>query len=342
MLRRVLLVCGFFVGLIGASRAADLELHYVPSQTASLVVLGRGAIEGPIAAAVKMVDAEGKSKLAGPIQAQLLSIFGAPTDAIEQLTFAGVLPLVKLDIRIIRTVRPHDFKKTAAFFPADAKEKRHGDHVYYASTTGRPTFYAFPDDRTAIVTNEEKELQQCLDAGPTGAAPAAWGETWKQCRKESFALLVDAAGFRRAGDVSHRPIAQALGADFLNLWDKATLLTLAGSQTQQLSLALRVTTETAEQAAAVRQSVDKLLPQSREGLGKARQQLATDAIMPEGGKRLAGRVMQLGDDILSNVQVVQEDKVVQIKASAQGEASLLLGASLVLPAISNAQRKGLK
>lgn len=342
MLRYAWLWSGVFLGLLSTGRAADLGLHYVPSQTASLVVMGKAAVEEPIAGAIKTIDPDGMARWAGPVQAQLLSILGAPPEAIEQLTFAGVLPLVKLDIRIIRTVRPHDFKKTASFFPADAQMRRHGAHVYYASMTGRPTFYAFPDDRTALVANEEKELQQCLDAGPNGAAPAAWTATWQQCNKGSFVMLVDAAGFRRAGDVNHRPIAQALGADFLSLWDKATLVTLTGTQAQNLNLQLRVATDSADATATVRQAVDKLLPQSRAGLGKARQGLATDAAFPGEGKRLAGQVMQFGEEILERVQIAQEDKAVQVTVAARGEASLLLGAALVLPAMSNAQRKGLR
>lgn len=331
-----------------AEPAKALELNYVPSQASAVLAFASPAIHEPIRQALKATQAgaETEEKLAKLIQANLLSVLGAPTDAIEQITMVFMRPhIVQLGSPlpgqnglIMRTRQPHDFTKVASFFPAPVEEKRHAGQVYYQGTKENRRCYFFPDERTAVVAYRETDLHALMDAGKAGAAQAAWAQAWKGVHKNHFALFVDLAalrqGIEREGKQAPHPLVLALGP----LGEKGTTIAFGGNFGNGLSLSADVTCDNQDSAEKIKQSLEGFVALGRGNLGAGRQALVGAEQLPAEGKRLMVFAFDLAEGLLKNVQFRQEKQTVHVEARVGTDASVAFGAAWVMPALAQVHK----
>ncbi len=318
-----------------------LELSYVPKQASVVMGLAAPAIHEPIRQALKAAQAaeDTEEKLAKLIQANLLAVLGAPSEAIEQITVVMMRPYIMRPASplpgqnglIIRTRRPHDFKRVASFFPASAVEKTHAGRVYYVSADARARCYYFPDERTALVVNRESDVPLFIDAGKAGATQASWAQTWKNVQGSHFAFLVDLAAMRQE---SPPPVVASLGP----LGQKATTLVLGGSFNPGLTLVASATCATPEDSNTVKEAVEALLAQGRKAIPAGRQTVVTDEKLPAEAKRLVGVALDIGESLLKNAQIQREQATVHVKARVTADAAVAFGSAWVLPALTQVRR----
>lgn len=312
---------------------APLDLRYVPPKATMVLAASTPGIAAPITEALRALKGNDARETEAKIRAQLVTVFGASADDIAQVTAVALRSSPHQDVTIIRTTRPHDFKKAPGFFGDGAALKRHAGKVYHELAGRRPGFFYFPDDRTAIVAGMENDLHPCIDAGETGAADSALGKLWKDVADSHLAIAVDVAALRRMTPQA-APAAQIFGA----IWEKSTVVVVGTTHGRDAKLRGVAVCADAADAAKVKQGVEAILPAARLGVAAGRQGLAADAAMPATARSLVGRALDVAEGIVTNARVEQDDRSVRLNVQVQPDPAVAVGAAWVLPALARVSR----
>lgn len=169
-----------------ASPAGPFDLDFVPNDAQLLLALRPAELAG--------IEGLGQVRLA--LQGGgLFDPLGLPLEEIEECKLAAGLGEAGVSnpwtLLVLRSQKPHDWKKLAEFFTGPTQEVIAAGQKYYQSTSRNPgefSSYWLPDDRTIVLTTKEMITNTFALRGTEGGPD--WADEWNTVADAPAAMMI--------------------------------------------------------------------------------------------------------------------------------------------------------